>query len=95
MAEETSETASNSAPVAELVTTLANGTKVKRRIPRMRACNEKDEKGKICAGHLKRWYFAGDEIKREFGDEIYRCEHCRTLYLPNLDEAPRSGTLRW
>jgi hypothetical protein len=61
----------------------------------MRACNEKDEKGKICAGHLKRWYFAGDEIKREFGDEIYRCEHCRTLYLPNLDEAPRSGTLRW
>src|SRR3712207_8404863 len=32
------------APVAELVDTLSDGTKVKRRIPRMRACNEKDEK---------------------------------------------------
>ena len=36
-------------PVSELVATLTDGTKVKRRIPRMRACNEKDEKGKLCA----------------------------------------------
>jgi len=49
-------------PVAELVATLSDGTKVKRRIPRMRACNEKDEKGKLCAGHLKRWYHFGDEV---------------------------------
>src|ERR1039458_9117160 len=41
------------APVAELVATLSDGTKVKRRIPRMRACSEKDAKGKLCAGHLK------------------------------------------
>jgi hypothetical protein len=80
-------------PVAELVATLADGTKVKRRVPRMRACSEKDEKGKLCAGHLKRWYFATDDIKRQFGDEIYRCEHCKTLYLPNPEEPPRTGTL--
>lgn len=85
------------APVSELVDTLSYGTKVKRRVLRQRACNEKDEKGKVCAGHLKRWYFFGDEVKQKFGSEaeIYRCENCKTLYLPNLEEEPRSGTLRW
>jgi hypothetical protein len=81
--------------VSELVATLSDGTKVKRRIPRMRACSEKDEKGKLCAGHLKRWYFFGDEIRKRFGDEIYRCEHCKTLYLPNPEEEARTGTLSW
>src|SRR2546421_12730696 len=77
-------------PVSELVATLSDGTKVKRRVPRMRACNEKDEKGKLCAGHLKRWFFFGDEVKQKFGPdvEVYRCEHCKTLYLPNTEEAP-------
>jgi hypothetical protein len=84
---------SENPPVTELVATLSDGTKVKRRFPRMRACNEKDEKGKLCAGHLKRWYFFGDELKQQFGAEIYRCEHCRTLYLPSPEEEPRTGTL--
>ena len=85
------------APVAELVATLSDGTKVKRRIPRMRACNQKDPKGKLCAGHLKRWYFFGEEVRQKFGAnaEIYRCERCRTLYLPNPGEEPRTGTLCW
>ncbi|MEP7364814.1 MAG: hypothetical protein ABI972_16285 [Acidobacteriota bacterium] len=79
------------------VSTLLDGTKVKERAPRMRACNEKNEKGKLCAGHLKRWYFFGDEIKNLYGEaaEIYRCEKCRTIYLPNAAEAPRTGTLAW
>ncbi len=83
--------------VAELVATLDGGTKVKRRFPRMRACNEKGEKDKLCAGHLKRWYFFGDDVKSKFGDsaEIYRCERCKTLYLPSPDEQPRTGTLSW
>jgi hypothetical protein len=80
-------------PVAELVDTLADGTKVKRRFARMRACNEKDEKGKLCAGHLKRWYFASEEIRARLGEEIYRCERCKTLYLPSPEEEPRTGTL--
>lgn len=82
---------------AEVVGTLSDGTKVKRRLRRMRACDEKDEKGKICAGHLKRWYFFGEEVKQKYGAdaEIYRCEHCKTLYLPNPEEEARSGTLAW
>jgi hypothetical protein len=85
------------APVAELVATLSDGTRVKRRLPRMRACLEKDDKGKLCAGHLKRWYFFGDEIRKLYGPdaEIYRCERCKTLYLPNPEEEPRTGTLAY
>ena len=82
---------------AELVLTLSDGTLVKRRVPRMRACGEKNAKDKLCAGHLKRWHDFGDEVKEAFGQdaEIYRCEKCRTLYLPNPEEEPRTGTLSW
>jgi len=84
-------------PDVHLVATLTDGTKVRQRVPRMRACTEKDEKGKMCAGHLKRWYFFGDEVKAKYGAnaEIYRCEHCKTLYIPNPTEKPRTGTLAW
>ena len=84
-------------PVTDVIATLSDGTKVKRRMVRMRACNEKDEKGKLCAGHLKRWFDFGEEIGRRFGPdaEVYRCEYCRTLYAPNPEEPPRSGTLCW
>ena len=82
-------------PAAELIATLADGTKIKRRVSRMRACDEKDEKGELCTGHLKRWFDYGQEIRDRHGDEIYRCERCHTLYLPNLEEKPRSGTLSW
>jgi hypothetical protein len=82
-------------PRAALAGELGDGTKVMVRAPRMRACGEKDAKGKLCAGHLKRWYFFGAEIAAKYGQdaEIYRCEKCRTIYLPNPDEPPRSGTL--
>ena len=78
-------------PASELIETLSDGTKVKRRLARMRACDERDAKGKLCVGHLKRWYFSGDDLKRKFGEEIYRCERCQTLYLPHAGEE-RSGT---
>jgi len=60
-----------------------------------RACNEKDEKGKLCGGHLKRWFYMADVLEQDCGDvrqafgekaEIYRCEHCRMLYLPSEEE---------
>ncbi|MBI1897652.1 MAG: hypothetical protein HYZ57_00415 [Acidobacteria bacterium] len=84
-------------PGARIVATLSDGTKVKVRIPRMRACDGKNAKGKLCAGHLKRWFELSPEIEQRFGKqaEIYRCEHCRTLYLPNPEETPRTGTLSW
>ena len=83
------------APVAELLTTLSTGQKVKRRTLRMRACNEKDDKGKLCCGHLKRWFGFGDEVKKQFGErpEVYRCERCKTLYLPNPQEPRRTEVL--
>lgn len=97
MAEPIEETVSAPAVDPQHVDTLSDGTKVKIRLVRQRACNEKDDKGKICAGHLKRWYFFGEEVRRKYGPEaeIYRCEHCKTLYLPNPQETPRSGTLAW
>ncbi|HLI63947.1 MAG TPA: hypothetical protein VKV05_11140 [Terriglobales bacterium] len=69
--------------------------KVKYKKPFQRACNEHDEKGKLCGGHLKRWFYLADaleqacgDVRQTFGDkaEIYRCEHCRTLYLPSEQE---------
>ncbi len=73
---------------------LANH-KVKMKVPGQRACNEKDPKGKPCGGHLKRWFYTTDVREQECGDaekawgadaEVYRCEHCRTLYLPNPED---------
>ena len=66
--------------------------KVKIKMHLQRSCSEKDEKGKLCAGHLKRWFYASDVLEQECGDvekaygrnaEVYRCEYCKTLYLPN------------
>ncbi len=71
--------------------------KIKTKKPHQRSCNEKDAKGKLCGGHLKRWFYRGDAVEQEHGNdvekafganaEIYRCEHCRTLYLPTEADA--------
>jgi hypothetical protein len=69
--------------------------KVKIKKPGQRACNEKNEKGKFCGGHLKRWFYAADVLEQECGcvekvwgpnKEVYRCEFCHTLYLPNPED---------
>jgi hypothetical protein len=69
--------------------------KVKVKKPGQRSCNQKNEKGKLCGGHLKRWYYSDDVLEQACGDvekaygsnaEVYRCEHCRTLYLPHPDD---------
>jgi len=95
MANPTPENAAQTVPQAPLVGELSDGTKILRRLPRMRACGQKDAKGKLCAGHLKRWYFFGNELKAKFGEkaEIYRCENCGTIYLPCDEETPRSPIL--
>jgi hypothetical protein len=70
--------------------------KVKIKKAGQRACNEKNEKGKFCGGHLKLWFYTTDVVEQSCGDaekawgpdaEVYRCEHCQTLYLPNPAEA--------
>ncbi len=69
--------------------------KVRIKKVHQRSCNIKDEKGKICGGHLKRFFYATDAVEKECGDiarawgtnaEVYRCEYCKTLYLPNPEE---------
>src|SRR6202790_3563121 len=71
--------------------------KVKVRKHRQRSCDEKDAKGKLCAGHLKRWYDYPKEIAHLVGPkaEIYRCEFCKTLYRPDPEQLPHSFTLRY
>jgi hypothetical protein len=69
--------------------------KVKTKKQGQRACNEKDEKSKLCGGHLKRFFYTADILEQECGDiekawgksaEVYRCEHCKTLYLPHPED---------
>ena len=96
----TSATAAPAAtPATPAATAVAEAPKpgVKIRFPYQRSCNEKDAKGKLCAGHLKRWYGFGDDIKAKYGAhaEIYRCEYCQTLYLPAPGYDHRSGTLQF
>lgn len=85
------------APVTENTPAQLPHHKVKYKKPYQRACNEKHDKGKICAGHLKRWFYVSDKIEQACGDvqaawgkqaEVYRCEHCKVLYLPS-EEEPR------
>lgn len=71
--------------------------KIKTKKLRQRACDERDDNGKSCLGHLKRWYEYPDEIGRLVGKnaEIYRCERCKTLYQPDASELPRSYVHRY
>lgn len=75
----------------------ATAPKVKTRKPKQRACDEKDAKGKLCNGHLKRWYDFPREIEALVGKgaEIYRCEFCKTLYRPDPKQQPNSFTVRY
>ena len=98
MTETASESAIGQAATAgNVFFTLPSGTKVKERLSRMRACNERNAKGKLCAGHLKRWFHLSPEAIARFGKdaELYRCERCHTIYLPNSNEPPRTATLAW
>ncbi|HXN21044.1 MAG TPA: hypothetical protein VN875_22135 [Candidatus Binatus sp.] len=71
--------------------------KVKPKKATQRACDEKDAKGKLCCGHLKRWYDYPKEIEALVGakTEVYRCEFCKTLYTPDRSQPPHSYTLRY
>ncbi|HEV7968359.1 MAG TPA: hypothetical protein VGP19_12360 [Candidatus Acidoferrales bacterium] len=71
--------------------------KIKVRKPKQRSCDEKDAKGKLCAGHLKRWYDYPKDVEAKIGKdaEIYRCEFCKTLYKPDPKQMPHSFTLRY
>jgi len=71
----------------------AETRKVKEKKPGQRACDEKDEKGKLCVGHLKRWYTPTEAVIKQVGKgvEIYRCERCKTLYRPAAEDRSSAG----
>ena len=91
MPEETTAAAPPSEPAAPAA------PKLKTRKPKQRSCDEKDAKGKLCAGHLKRWfdYPPGIAALAGKGAELYRCESCRTLYRPDPAQLPNSYTVRY
>jgi hypothetical protein len=97
---------SASAPSAPTATTATTAVaepaepevpKVKPKKATQRACDEKDAKGKLCCGHLKRWYDYPKEIEALVGGkvEVYRCEFCKTLYTPDRSQPPHSYTVRY
>ncbi len=71
--------------------------KIKRLKPRQRACDVLNAKGKHCFGNLKRWYDYPGDVEALVGakKEVYRCEFCRTIYTPDLSDAPNSFTVRY
>jgi hypothetical protein len=90
---------------AEAAAPAPAAPRIKTRKPRQRACDEKTDKGKMCAGHLKRLYDIPREteaLARQHAGlgprepvELYRCHRCGTLYLPLKEELPRSFVLRY
>ena len=103
MAEETAPRPTTPAPppapaaAPAVVEAAPQEIKVKVRKPKQRSCDEKDAKGKLCAGHLKRWYDYPKNVQDKIGKEaeIYRCEFCKTLYKPDPKQMPHSYTLRY
>jgi hypothetical protein len=99
LAEETAPTpapdAAPPAPAAQEEKTSA--PKLKTRKPKQRACDEKDVKGRLCNGHLKRWFDYSPEVANLVGKggEVYRCEFCKTLYRPDPRQQPNSFTVRY
>ena len=61
--------------------------------PGQRACDVKDEKGKLCVGHLKRWYTPDEATITELGPtaEVYRCERCHALYRAAATDDSTAG----
>ena len=95
-----SPTAPPSAPAATAAATAVAepaAPKVKPKKATQRACDEKDAKGKLCCGHLKRLYDYPKEVEALVGKnvEVYRCEFCKTLYTPDRSQPPHSYTLRY
>lgn len=89
--------AAAASPAATAEPAAASAPKIKPKKATQRSCDEKDAKGKLCCGHLKRWYDYPKEIEALVGPkaEVYRCEFCKTLYKPDLSQSPHSYTLRY
>jgi len=43
---------------------------IKEKKPGQRACDEKDAKGELCVGHLKRWFTPNKETLTQVGKDL-------------------------
>jgi hypothetical protein len=77
---ETTQASATIAPAAE----AASGQGVPKKITNAQTvCNEKNEKGKLCNGHLKQIRTGGEEAEEHLrGDDVlFKCQFCGTLYM--------------
>ena len=68
----------------QLSSTANTAARVPKRITNAQTvCNEKNEKGKLCNGHLKQLRTAGEasEIHLRGDDVLSKCQTCGTLYM--------------
>lgn len=64
--------------------TSGTTTAVPKRITNAQTvCNERNEKGKLCNGHLKQLRTAGEaaEVHLRGDDVLFKCQTCGTLYM--------------
>src|SRR5258708_32133946 len=71
-------------PNAETPTAAPSTPPVPKRITNAQTvCNEKNEKGKPCWGHLKQLKTAGEpaEVHLRGDDVLFKCQTCGTYYM--------------
>ncbi len=69
---------------ASAASSSATATPLPKRITNAQTvCNEKNEKGKLCNGHLKQLRTAAEpaEIHLRGDDVLFKCQTCGTLYM--------------
>ncbi|HVF88013.1 MAG TPA: hypothetical protein VM866_10505 [Pyrinomonadaceae bacterium] len=77
---------SGEAPVAKIAPTEQQASQAgvpKKIVNAQTVCNEKNEKGKLCNGHLKQLRTGGEEAEEHLrGDDVlFKCQTCGTLYM--------------
>jgi hypothetical protein len=70
-------------PAAPEATSAATPPVPKRITNAQTVCNERNEKNKLCNGHLKQLKTAGEpsEVHLRGDDVLYKCQLCGTLYM--------------
>src|SRR5262245_311401 len=68
---------------AKSMAALDVGTAVPKRIVNQTVCNERNEKNKLCNGHLKQLKTAGEaaEVHLRGDDVLFKCQVCGALYM--------------
>src|SRR2546426_4177980 len=73
----------NAAEVNSKSTTTGSPPVPKRITNAQTVCNERNEKNKLCNGHLKQLKTAGErsEVHLRGDDVLFKCQICGTLYM--------------